>query len=63
MLDSLLFWEVVTFAVLMTVFFLFIYPGMRRRKTRTREMMRGSEQRTSAEERLDRRYAEGEILR
>ncbi|WP_047866097.1 SHOCT domain-containing protein [Rubrobacter aplysinae] len=61
MLESLFFWELLTFVVLMGVLFIF-YPVIQRRKRRIRRLMEDSGRRPPAPEELDSRYAEGEVL-
>lgn len=41
MLNSIFFWEALTFVVLMSVLFIF-YPAIRRRKRRARDLRQGS---------------------
>jgi flagellar biosynthesis/type III secretory pathway M-ring protein FliF/YscJ len=42
MLDSIFLWEALTFVVLMSVLFI-LYPKIRRRKRRSRDLMQGSD--------------------
>ncbi len=62
MTSSLIFWEVLTFVVLLAVFLL-TFSAIRRRRNRLRELSESSADDASAEETLDKRYANGEISR
>ena len=62
MTSSLIFWEILTFVVLMAVF-LMLLPRIKRFIRGLREPGEGREDSRSATETLDRRYAQGEITR